>query len=288
MTFCEFIKPIPQRKSLMYFLTSAIGFLIVLLLLRLLIKPNEAVFHPIYALIYRITDPILVPSKFVSRDISRGILLTVAALVVLRGAIYVSLQRISLPSGIGISLLSLLQLLFQAYMAIWFVSLLSKRSHGTSFMLLIERAFVPFVKAFRRFGIPSHRFHLFVFFSLWILYSLSSTLIVTSLLPQETFSTDSVVNSFGEGLLLILALFPFPGFFSLVIIIGALLSWVSPDPSNPVVQAVYAMTEPLLSPFRRFMPLLGGLDLSPIIALLCFQVLGQMGRELVLGLMAQI
>ena len=54
-----------------------------------------------------------------------------------------------------------------------------------------------------------------------------------------------------------------------VIIIRALLSWVNPDPYNPIVQVLYRVTEPLLSPLRRVAPTWRmGIDLSPILALL--------------------
>ena len=54
-----------------------------------------------------------------------------------------------------------------------------------------------------------------------------------------------------------------------LIIIRALLSWVSPDPYNPVVRFLYAATEPILAPFRRLIPIYNiGIDLSPILALL--------------------
>jgi len=52
-----------------------------------------------------------------------------------------------------------------------------------------------------------------------------------------------------------------------LIIIRALISWVNPDPFNPIVQFLYRTTEPILSPIRRFMPMMG-IDLSPIIAFL--------------------
>jgi YggT family protein len=68
-----------------------------------------------------------------------------------------------------------------------------------------------------------------------------------------------------------------------VIIIGALLSWVSPDPYNPVVQAIYGISEPLLMPFRRIVPNLAGLDISPILALFCFHLLGTVGRQIIEG-----
>src|SRR3989338_7683146 len=54
-----------------------------------------------------------------------------------------------------------------------------------------------------------------------------------------------------------------------LIIIRALLSWVNPDPYNPIVQFLYKMTEPMLAPFRRLFPIHTiGLDISPIFALL--------------------
>ncbi|MFC1490981.1 YggT family protein [Nitrospinota bacterium] len=53
-----------------------------------------------------------------------------------------------------------------------------------------------------------------------------------------------------------------------IIIIRALLSWVSPDQYNPIVQILYRLTEPVLAPVRQKMPDFGGLDLSPIIVLL--------------------
>lgn len=54
-----------------------------------------------------------------------------------------------------------------------------------------------------------------------------------------------------------------------LIIIRALISWVSPDPYNPIVQFLYKTTEPLLAPFRRLIPIYTiGLDLSPVFALI--------------------
>ncbi len=54
-----------------------------------------------------------------------------------------------------------------------------------------------------------------------------------------------------------------------VIIIRALLSWVNPDPYNPIVQFLHSITEPVLYRVRKALPMPGmGLDLSPIIVLL--------------------
>ena len=51
-----------------------------------------------------------------------------------------------------------------------------------------------------------------------------------------------------------------------VIIISALLSWVQPDPNNPIVQMLYRLTEPAYRMVRRFIPtVFGGMDLAPLI-----------------------
>ncbi len=55
-----------------------------------------------------------------------------------------------------------------------------------------------------------------------------------------------------------------------LILIRALISWVNPDPFNPVVQFLQRTTEPLLAPIRRILPwrLRMGIDISPLIAFL--------------------
>jgi len=54
-----------------------------------------------------------------------------------------------------------------------------------------------------------------------------------------------------------------------VLVARALVSWVNPDPYNPIVQALYKLTEPVLSPVRRLMGGYGlGIDFSPMIVIL--------------------
>ena len=55
-----------------------------------------------------------------------------------------------------------------------------------------------------------------------------------------------------------------------LILIRALISWVNPDPYNPIVQFLYKTTEPILYPIRKILPLdfRFGIDISPIIAFL--------------------
>lgn len=54
----------------------------------------------------------------------------------------------------------------------------------------------------------------------------------------------------------------------LLILVRVLISWVSPDPLNPIVRFLYKTTEPILEPVRRLLPaaLRFGIDISPLIA----------------------
>ena len=52
----------------------------------------------------------------------------------------------------------------------------------------------------------------------------------------------------------------------------ALISWVNPDPFNPIVQFLNRTTEPILEPIRRLLPMTA-IDISPLIAFLFIQVL---------------
>ena len=52
-----------------------------------------------------------------------------------------------------------------------------------------------------------------------------------------------------------------------IIVIRALLSWVNPDPWNPIVRFLYQVTEPVLRPIRRRLPNTG-IDFAPLVAIL--------------------
>lgn len=53
-----------------------------------------------------------------------------------------------------------------------------------------------------------------------------------------------------------------------IIIARALISWVNPDPHNPVVRFLHRVTDPVLDRLRRFIPPIGGMDLTPIALIL--------------------
>jgi YggT family protein len=59
-----------------------------------------------------------------------------------------------------------------------------------------------------------------------------------------------------------------------IVIARAVLSWVNPDPFNPIVRFLYRVTEPVLRPIRHRLPTMGmGLDLSPMIVVIAIKFL---------------
>jgi YggT family protein len=58
------------------------------------------------------------------------------------------------------------------------------------------------------------------------------------------------------------------GLYTILMFGRIVLSWVSADPHNPIVQILYQTTEPVLRPIRQRVGIVSGLDLSPMILLL--------------------
>jgi YggT family protein len=77
---------------------------------------------------------------------------------------------------------------------------------------------------------------------------------------------DSLIIAFSTILINIISLYKW------VIIIGAILSWVNPDPYNPIVQMIYRITEPAYALVRRYIPtVFSGVDLSALVLIFIVQ-----------------
>ncbi len=81
----------------------------------------------------------------------------------------------------------------------------------------------------------------------------------------------SILNEMIAGLLFILNNLILV--YMWIIIIAALLTWVRPDPFNPIVQLLYRLTNPAYALVRRYIPtMFNGIDLSPLIIIILLQV----------------
>ena len=79
------------------------------------------------------------------------------------------------------------------------------------------------------------------------------------------------------------------GAYMWIIIGRAIISWVNPDPYNPIVRFLHEITEPVLARIRRFVPaFFGGIDFSPMILILVIiflqGFLGPSLRQIAVGL----
>jgi len=64
----------------------------------------------------------------------------------------------------------------------------------------------------------------------------------------------------------------FLSFYFFAILASIILSWVAPGSASPAVYLLHQLTEPVMAPFRRLLPAMGGLDLSPILVFIAIQI----------------
>ncbi len=72
--------------------------------------------------------------------------------------------------------------------------------------------------------------------------------------------------------------------YNWLIFIRVILSWFRHNPYHPVIRFVYEITEPVLGLFRRIIPPLGVIDLSPLVALLAIEVVRAVVVRILVGL----
>lgn len=73
--------------------------------------------------------------------------------------------------------------------------------------------------------------------------------------------------------------------YTFIVVARVLISWVNPDPYNPIVRFLHNATDPLLYRMRKVIPLqFGGIDLSPIVLLFALSILKQVVLQLIVTL----
>jgi YggT family protein len=90
-------------------------------------------------------------------------------------------------------------------------------------------------------------------------------IVLLAIIGQTAATVDVLLTTVIELAILSLNLFFF------VILIKIILSWVAPHTHNPATALLSTLSEPILRPFRRIIPPVGGLDISPIFAIVLLQ-----------------
>ncbi len=78
------------------------------------------------------------------------------------------------------------------------------------------------------------------------------------------------------------------GIYSLIVLASCVISWVNPDPYNPIVRTLKALTEPVLWRIRKLLPFtyMNGIDFSPLVLLLAIELFRRVVLISILDLLA--
>lgn len=78
------------------------------------------------------------------------------------------------------------------------------------------------------------------------------------------------------------------GIYSLIVLASCVISWVNPDPYNPIVRTLKALTEPVLWRIRKLLPFtyMNGIDFSPLVLLLAIELFRRVVLVSILDLLA--
>ncbi len=71
--------------------------------------------------------------------------------------------------------------------------------------------------------------------------------------------------------------------YVLLIVFYVFTSWIGLDPWHPARRFLAGAVEPVLNPLRRYLPPVGGLDFSPLVAILLIELAGQFLRAILMG-----
>jgi YggT family protein len=252
-------------------LVTVVDIYIVLLFIRMFVAESER-YDAVFGMVCKATDPVITPLGTTLRygRINLAPLLVIAVLLLLKGM---------LLGSIPWALQSFADRLFQLYVLIIIIISGFREYYINPIASFGQRLVNPVRVIAANFSRQVVTVNLLSVLILVILH-----MIVTLLLGSMMGSMASVPvkTALIHSLRLIVNL---TGFFTIVIIINALLSWVSPDPLNPIVQLITLISAPIIEPVRRIMPPLGGMiDISPIIAIIVLQIVNAIGHGILSSL----
>lgn len=176
-----------------------------------------------------------------------------------------------MPANVSTALVFIVNTLAQLYLFVLLLRLLLPW-FGTDFRNPIVQAILkltsPVIVPLRRIVPPIGRIDtatvlvtlIFQYITIVVLLNIMG---LFELATFKQIAVTTVVN------LLLLAL----NLFIFAILIRIILSWISPGGYNPILALIHSITDPVLRPFQRLLPPMGGLDLSPLFAMILLSAL---------------
>jgi YggT family protein len=248
-------------------LITVIDIYVVLLFVRMFIAESER-YDAVFGMVCKATDPVVTPlgTALRARRVDLAPLVVILVLLLLKGMLLGSI-----PWALQSFVDRLLQLYVLIIIIIW-----GFREYFINPIASFGQRMVNPVRAIAaNFSRQMVTVNLLSVLFLVVLHTIA-TLVLGSMRGGMSPNPVRIALIHSLGLIINLT-----GFFTIVIIINALLSWVSPDPLNPVVQLITLVSAPIIEPVRRVVPPLGGMiDISPIIAIIALQVANAVGHSI--------
>jgi YggT family protein len=254
---------------MLFIIGLIIKFLTGIILLHAAMTAQELHFNPLGKLVASALNPVYLNMLKLTKKRTDSLApLFIAALAFFYGLALLFLSGHGMTWAFFYALDDILRFLLLFYIIAVLVGSTTNRFGSTSYSTFFYRLALPWVKLTRSFiNLPGNAVVVPALIVIYVLFILADSVLQlgyffasTGTLPVASAVKGAVAGSLGAIIQLL-------DVFTWLIIIRALMSWVSPDPRNPVVQFVIAMTEPVMEPFRKIIPPLGVIDISPIILL---------------------
>lgn len=253
--------------------------MIIFLIFRYVATPQELNFNPVGKSINLFTSYLFKNFKQPKEQTDRFIPLMIAGLIIFTLLLeFVSSSGAMRVINTGNVLIGYIRFLSMFLIVSVLLSLVVKQTIASYYFVYFYRIGTPWMRFTRKFvPIDSSFIILPTCVVILIAYILLSTgiLMVIDMVYRGgiTITNMNYYGSFVSGILVstkngLLSIVELLRYLTWIVIARSLLTWVSPNPTAPIVQIVYALTEPILAPFRRLIPPVGMLDLSAFVVVL--------------------
>ena len=271
-----------------------VNVLILAFLAKLTLNARDFFFNPILQPIDQVTSPVLRVLGKLLRPTQTGWDYTPIPAIILLIFAEVSLFYALTGSGFMISLAITLQNVIGFFMQFFTICMLAAILIENDRINPVAKFLSSLLKPLQRIltaGISNRRMQIGAAYSIVIIIGIClwhtvSFIQVSHQSSINFFNPQLVKNSVVMALMRIVLMYRF---LVMLIVINWILSWVRMQSGNAIVQIIFALTEPILSSIRRILPTLGGLDFSPMIAILFISFVGRLltgilGNILITGL----
>lgn len=271
----------------MFFITFVFKLYMIVLMFRLVTTTQEARFNPIGKSVAMLTSPIFNILKIKDGQIKQAVPLLIISLILINALLEVLFYKISFISALLTQAVNYLTFFMFFFIVCIILGSFVNKILTSVYITYFFRLGMPWIK-FTRMLVPISSGNIIypAMLSVFIVY-----LVLTfgiAVIPEIYNGVDvSLVGgemanyflmSLKQGLFSLTDLIFYAGW---AVIIRALLSWLSPDLRNPFVQLIYVLTEPIISFFRRFIPPIGMIDISAIVAIVFLNVLARVLQSLI-------